>query len=79
MLEHLEGAGVRDFAGDHQNTPHQAGPEFRDGADHLVRGKLAGTEVEQNRVKLILANHRQRMVSVGGSVTIVTESRQQHV
>jgi len=79
LFYHLEGLGVRDFAGDDQNPSYQTGAKLPNGGDHLPSGHLRAPEIQKDRVKALLLDHGQRLVAIVGNVALASQSRQQDV
>ena len=79
LFDHLQGLGVRDLAGNHQNPAHQTGAKLLNRRGHFRSGHLRASEVQQHGVKALLFDHGQRLLGRVGNVALTTQSRQEQV
>ncbi len=72
-LNKIESVRIIYLPGDHENTAHQAWPDVMDPGNHFVRWQRGTSQVEQHGVKVISADHRERLHSVGCYFTLASQ------
>jgi hypothetical protein len=76
---HFHGLGVGDFPGNDQNPPYQTGAKLLNGRHHFSSGHPRAPEIQKHRVKALLLDHGQRLLSIVGNVALASQSREQNV
>ncbi len=76
-FDELDCFGVWGVAGDDQDPTYEVWPDFLDLGDHLLRGQVGTSQVEQDGVKAFPADHAERLLVSEGDITLATQASQQ--